>query len=78
MTPAALRAMPAAAREMFQRAVTDGIGSLFIWGSAVAVIGIVVALFVRHAPLRGGKPAAENASVASTAPIEGDLVDAAI
>ncbi|GAA2891231.1 drug resistance transporter, EmrB/QacA subfamily [Actinoplanes cyaneus] len=59
MTPAALRAMPAAAREMFQNAVTDGIGSLFVWGSAVAVLGVVVALFVRHVPLRGSKPAAE-------------------
>nr|WP_221320555.1 MDR family MFS transporter [Actinoplanes sp. L3-i22] len=56
MTPAALRAMPEAARTLFQNAVTDGIGALFIWGSAVAVIGVVVALFVRHVPLRGSKP----------------------
>jgi hypothetical protein len=61
---------------VFQQAVTNGIGALFMWGSVVAALGIVVALFVRHVPLRGGKPAAGNASVAATAPIEGDLVDA--
>jgi hypothetical protein len=78
MTPAALRALPEAARHVFQEAVTSGISALFMWGSAVAAVGIIVALFVRHVPLRGGKPAAENASVAATAPIEGDLVDAAV
>ncbi|KUL33016.1 MDR family MFS transporter [Actinoplanes awajinensis] len=58
MTPAALRAMPEAVREVFQRAVTDGISNLFVWGSAVAVLGVVVALFVTHVPLRGGKAVA--------------------
>ncbi|WP_436533523.1 MDR family MFS transporter [Actinoplanes sp. HUAS TT8] len=67
MTPAALRAMPEAARVLFQKAVTDGIGALFIWGSAVAVIGVVVALFVRHVPLRGSKPAAKPEPVATQA-----------
>ncbi|MFI1991658.1 MDR family MFS transporter [Actinoplanes sp. NPDC020271] len=67
MTPATLRAMPAAAREMFRKAVTDGIGSLFVWGSAVAVIGVVVALFVRHVPLRGSKPATRPEPVVTPA-----------
>ena len=39
--------------------MTDGISSLFVWGSAVAALGIVVALFIRHVPLRGGKAPAE-------------------
>jgi len=33
--------------------------TLFLWGSVVAALGIVVAMLVRHVPLRGGKPAAE-------------------
>ena len=59
ITPAALRAMPEAARHLFQQAVTDGISSLFVWGSAVAALGILVALFIKHVPLRGGKAPAE-------------------
>jgi hypothetical protein len=59
MTPEALRALPEAARHVFQLAVTDGITNLFIWGSVVAALGVVVALFVRHVPLRGAKPATE-------------------
>jgi EmrB/QacA subfamily drug resistance transporter len=59
MTPEALRALPAAARQVFQLAVTDGITALFVWGSVVAALGVVVALFVRHVPLRGSKPATE-------------------
>jgi EmrB/QacA subfamily drug resistance transporter len=78
MTPAALKALPEAARHVFQSAVTSGIGALFMWGSAVAALGIVVALFIQHVPLRGGKPAAETASVAASAPIDGDLVDATV
>jgi predicted MFS family arabinose efflux permease len=65
MTPAALRALPEAARRVFQQAVTTGIDHLFLWGSAVAVLGFVVALFVTHVPLRGGKPAANAEPVAA-------------
>jgi EmrB/QacA subfamily drug resistance transporter len=71
MTPAALRALPEAARHVFQQAVTDGITSLFLWGSVVAALGIVVSLFIRHVTLRGSKPAAEvRESPAVTAPVE--------
>ncbi|WP_326642401.1 MFS transporter [Streptosporangium sp. NBC_01755] len=59
MTPQALRALPEAARHLFQQAVTDGVTVLFTWGAAVAAIGIVVALFIRQVPLRGAaKPVA--------------------
>ena len=60
MTPAALRALPEAARHAFQQAVTDGITSLFVVGSAVSAIGIVVALFIKQVPLRGSKPAPQR------------------
>jgi EmrB/QacA subfamily drug resistance transporter len=64
MTPQALKALPEAARHLFQQAVTDGISSLFVWGGAVAVIGFVIALFIRHVPLRGGKPSAADKTAA--------------
>jgi EmrB/QacA subfamily drug resistance transporter len=60
MTPQALRALPEAAQHIFQQAVTDGITSLFLLGAVVGAAGIVVALFIRHVPLRGGKTAAEK------------------
>ena len=74
MTPAALRALPEATRQLFQRAVTDGIDSLFIWGSAVAVLGIVVALFVKHVPLRTGKAPAPAPAPAPAATPAAELV----
>ncbi len=74
MTPQALRALPEAVRHVFQVAVTDGITTLFLWGSVVAALGIVVALFVRHVPLRGGKPAAEApAEVVAVAEVKAEV-----
>lgn len=52
MTPAALRALPEAAQHLFQQAVTDGTQAIFIWGSAIAVVGFVVAWFLKEVPLR--------------------------
>ncbi|MFI5843925.1 MDR family MFS transporter [Catenuloplanes sp. NPDC051500] len=72
MTPEVLRALPAAVRGMFQQAVTNGITTLFLWGSLVAALGIVVSLLIRHVPLRGGKPVTpveEAALNAGTAPV---------
>jgi hypothetical protein len=58
MTPQALRDLPEAARHIFQQAVTDGVTALFMWGAVVAAIGIVIAVFIRQVPLRGGPAAA--------------------
>ncbi len=68
MTPAALRTMPKAVQHAFAQAVTDGIGTAFVWGTCAAALGIVIALFIKQVPLRGfgnkpvndGRPA-ENA-----------------
>jgi EmrB/QacA subfamily drug resistance transporter len=65
MTPQALRALPEAARHLFQQAVTDGVTALFTWGAVVAAAGIIVTLFIRQVPLRtaarpqAAQPAAE-------------------
>lgn len=58
MTPQSLRALPEAARHIFQQAVTDGVTALFMWGAVVAAVGIVIAVFIRQVPLRGGPTAA--------------------
>ncbi|GAB1690487.1 MDR family MFS transporter [Krasilnikovia sp. M28-CT-15] len=53
MTPELLRSMPEAARHLFQQAVTDGVSAVFTWGAIVAAVGLLVALAIRHVPLRG-------------------------
>jgi EmrB/QacA subfamily drug resistance transporter len=65
MTPAMLRSLPESARHLFQQAVTNGVTSLFVWGGAVAVLGFVVALFIKHVPLRGSKPVVAQAEAAA-------------
>jgi EmrB/QacA subfamily drug resistance transporter len=70
MTPQALRALPEAVQHVFQQAVTSGITGLFMLGTVVAALGIVVAVFIRHVPLRGGKAAAAEQPAAEVAMAE--------
>ncbi|MEU3346786.1 MDR family MFS transporter [Streptomyces sp. NPDC006700] len=84
MTPEVLKSLPEAARHVFQQAVTDGVSSVFTWGAVVACAGLLIALFIRHVPLRGfdapaggdtaGKPGAaldDQAATAGAAPAGG-------
>jgi EmrB/QacA subfamily drug resistance transporter len=66
MTPNALKALPAAARHLFQQAVTTGIVGVFAWGALISLVGFALAWFIRHVPLRGAAPTAATA-VASAA-----------
>ncbi|MFF9364036.1 MULTISPECIES: MDR family MFS transporter [Streptomyces] len=58
---ASLAKLPAAAREAYQHAVSAGTHSAFLLGSAIAVVVLVAAVFVKEVPLRGGpqKPSTE-------------------
>ncbi|BCJ40005.1 MFS transporter [Actinoplanes ianthinogenes] len=53
MTPAMLRSLPENVRHAFSVAVSDGVSAAFTWGAVAAAAGIVVALFIKHVPLRG-------------------------
>lgn len=53
MTPEVLRGLPEAIRNAFADAVSKGIDTAFTWGAVAAAAGIVIALFIRHVPLRG-------------------------
>ncbi|MGW2782793.1 MDR family MFS transporter [Streptomyces populi] len=59
MTPQALKSLPEKVQHVFQQAVTDGVGQVFAWGAAVAAAGLLVAVFIRHVPLRGFDSAAK-------------------
>jgi EmrB/QacA subfamily drug resistance transporter len=68
-TPQALKAMPAAARHLFQVAVVDGVHSLFLWGAVVSALGFFIAWFIRHVPLRAApKPPTKQEAQRDTAP----------
>ncbi|MFJ5520781.1 MDR family MFS transporter [Streptomyces griseoluteus] len=58
---ASLAKLPTAAREAYQHAVSAGTHSAFLLGSAIAVVVLVAAVFVKEVPLRGGpqKPSTE-------------------
>ncbi|MFE5838946.1 MDR family MFS transporter [Arthrobacter sp. NPDC056493] len=56
ITPAALHSLPQAVQDLFKQTVTSGIQSVFLWAAVVAAAGFVLALFIRHVPLRGHTP----------------------
>ncbi|MBT2443871.1 MFS transporter [Streptomyces sp. ISL-36] len=58
---ASLAKLPAALREAYQDAVASGTHSAFLVGSAVAVIGFVLAFLVKEVALRGAGPAPKAA-----------------
>jgi EmrB/QacA subfamily drug resistance transporter len=73
MTPELLRSLPDAARHLFQQAVTDGVGTVFTWAAVVAAAGLLIALAIRHVPLRGF--AATQDKPATTEDVTTDRVD---
>jgi EmrB/QacA subfamily drug resistance transporter len=58
---ASLAKLPAAAREAYQYAVSDGTHAAFVLGSVVAVVALVAAVFVKEVPLKGAGPKSEDA-----------------
>ncbi|MFD7132079.1 MDR family MFS transporter [Streptomyces sp. NPDC059894] len=65
---ASLAELPAAAREAYQYAVSDGTHAAFLLGSVVAVIALVAAFFVKEVPLRGAGPKPEGPADGAAAP----------
>ncbi|MEU9554841.1 MDR family MFS transporter [Streptomyces fumanus] len=57
---ASLAKLPAAAREAYQHAVSSGTHGAFLLGSAVAVLALVAAVFVKEVPLKGAGPKADG------------------
>ncbi|MBT8161860.1 MULTISPECIES: MDR family MFS transporter [Arthrobacter] len=65
ITPAALHQLPQAIQDLFKTAVTNGIQSVFLWAAIVAAVGFVLAMFIRHVPLRGHAPTPTAAAEAT-------------
>ncbi|WP_432744025.1 MDR family MFS transporter [Streptomyces sp. JH002] len=53
MTPELLKSLREQSREIFQRAVTEGVTATFWWAAVIAAAGFVLAWFIRQVPLRG-------------------------
>ena len=62
ITPAALQSLPQAVQDLFKTAVTNGIQSVFFLAALVAAAGFILALFIRHVPLRGHAPSPAEAA----------------
>ena len=58
-SPKAVQHMPAAIKDAYFHAVTNGIHQVFVWGAAVAVICFAAAFFVKETPLRSAVPSAK-------------------
>ncbi|MEU5364670.1 MDR family MFS transporter [Streptomyces sp. NPDC005925] len=65
---ASLAKLPAAAREAYQYAVSDGTHAAFLLGSVVAVLALIAAVLIKEVPLKGAGPKAEDASPEGAAP----------
>lgn len=71
LTPKALKAMPAAFRNVLQHAVASGMQAIFLIATCVALVGFLVSWFIRQVPLRdnaGPARAAEDAEAAYAIP----------
>ncbi|MGI5436988.1 MDR family MFS transporter [Streptomyces shenzhenensis] len=66
---ASLAKLPAAAREAYQHAVSAGTHSAFLLGTAVAVIVLIAAVFVKEVPLKGGPQKDPADAVQPQAPV---------
>ncbi|MFF8728800.1 MDR family MFS transporter [Streptomyces sp. NPDC015171] len=67
---ASLAKLPAAAREAYQHAVSQGTHSAFLLGAGIAVLVLIASLFVKEVPLKGGpqQAPADGADGAGAAP----------
>ncbi|MET9257990.1 MDR family MFS transporter [Streptomyces sp. NPDC048182] len=63
LDPTKLDSLPALVRDAYQHAVSSGVHSAFLLGGAVAIVGLIAALFVKEVPLKGAGPAAPQGPV---------------
>lgn len=74
--PEALQRLPAELRAPIEAAYADSIGYVFRWVVPVALLGFVVALFLKEVPLRdAAREAATDVGDAFSAPMSDDRVD---
>jgi hypothetical protein len=68
LSPEAVRTMPGGVIDAFAHALTEGIDAVFTWAAVICVLGVVLAFFIRHVPLRGFDMPAAPAPVAAAVP----------
>ncbi len=68
LSPEAVRSMPGGVIDAFSHALTEGIDAVFTWAAVICVVGVVLAFFIRHVPLRGFDLPAAPAPAAAAAP----------
>jgi EmrB/QacA subfamily drug resistance transporter len=69
LSPASLAKLPASVKDAYLHAVATGTHQVFLWGTAISVIGFVAAWFVKEVPLRGAPKGSAAATAESSAAI---------
>jgi EmrB/QacA subfamily drug resistance transporter len=69
LSPEAVRTMPGGVIDALTHAITESVDAVFGWAAAVCVVGVVLALFIRHVPLRGFEAPAPAAATPASAPV---------
>ncbi len=65
LTPALVEKLPAAVREAYQQAVTNGIHTVFQWAAVFVLLAIAVTWVIREVPLRGSNSTPVDAAIVS-------------
>src|SRR5262249_7258668 len=65
LTPEKLKAMPSGVVSALLHGIAAGTSSVFFWSIFITVLIPVAAVFIRHVPLRGSRPAAKPADPAT-------------
>ncbi|WP_431047578.1 MDR family MFS transporter [Streptomyces sp. P1-3] len=56
MDPDSVAELPAAIKDAYLHAVSDGTHQVFLWGTLISLIGFAAAWFIKEIPLRGSEP----------------------
>ncbi|MFJ5230717.1 MDR family MFS transporter [Kitasatospora sp. NPDC088391] len=59
MNPATLQHLPANVLDAYRHGISNGMHTVFLWGTVICLVAVAAALFVREVALRGGPAAAE-------------------
>jgi EmrB/QacA subfamily drug resistance transporter len=66
VTPAQVHMLPAPVQEAFKAGITNGLHGTMLGGAALALLGFVVAFFVKEVPLRSGRAPATPTEAEAT------------
>ncbi|MFG2139149.1 MDR family MFS transporter [Streptomyces sp. NPDC048650] len=70
MDPKQLPKLPPMVRDAYEHAVATGTHHVFLWGTAISVVGFAAAWFLKEVPLRGGPAKTAGSPEGGDAPVD--------